>query len=57
MTFHKEYVLDADIYEEGTMSAEQMDRVMRGLMDAQLDIIKYQMNRPKLIVEGLEESS
>jgi hypothetical protein len=44
--FHREYVVEDDTYESGSMSVEQMKKVMRGLMDAQMDIIRFSMNRP-----------
>jgi hypothetical protein len=57
---HREYVIDDTVYgETRSVSLEEMRRVMKGLQDAQLDILRFSINPPgwsTADIEALKES-
>lgn len=57
MTF-RDRVLDDDVYSLSmSLSEEEVRRIMRGLMEAQLDIIKFSMNPPRVYQAVEKEGS
>lgn len=58
MNFHREYVVDEDVYgETKSISAEQMKKIIDGITSAQLDILKFSMYPPDCSKEFREELS
>jgi hypothetical protein len=56
MNFHREYVIDEDIYgEPKSLTVEQMKKIMDGITSTQLDILKFSMYPPGCSKEFREE--